>query len=280
MKTNFQQIKLVLSNDFFLTPKKIVPLITIIFLAIFWFFTLRGFNASYGDFDGLAKGIENESQTRGFFLWLFDVDEERLRAAPSAFLFLFTIFSLWTTHYFIILITSDQTASEVGNRYFRYLVTRCGRTELFLGRLLSALLLTIFIIVLICLAALLTFSLIDRQISWGSAFFVLQTGCWVFLHCIPFVCLCSMVSAWSGSVGISMLCSMSLAFLLPKFFTLIELQWSEVEGIESMRFFFPGSVSNSILSGNGNSLTVIVPLLYAIAFASIGCSIFRRREFP
>jgi hypothetical protein len=25
---------------------------------------------------------------------------------------------------------------------------------------------------------------------------------------------------------------------------------------------------------------VIVPLLYAIAFASIGCSIFRRREFP
>ena len=176
--------------------------------------------------------------------------------------------------------TSDQTASEIGNRYFRYLITRCGRTEIFLGRLLSALTISLIAISLTGIAAFCVDCYLNGTTSFDSVLFVIKTCFWVFWFCLPFVCLCSMISAWSGSVATSMLCSMSLAFLLPKVFNAHRIKMEKSRGNQRPQGIFPANFTHSVLLENAHASSVIVPLIYAALFVWIGCFIFRRREFP
>jgi ABC-type transport system involved in multi-copper enzyme maturation permease subunit len=244
-----------------------------------WGFAFKGLI----ELDGYLKGANSE---KGLFLdfltWILGLEPREFERFEKTGIFFvsFGILSLLTTHFFVIIMTSDQTASEIGNRYFRYLVTRCGRTEIFMGRLLSALTISLAAIALTGIAAFGADCYLNGTTSFDSVLFVINTCFWVFLFCLPFVCLCSMISAWSGSVATSMLCSMSLAFLLPKVFNVIELKWKKVEGIKDIREYFPGNFTHSVLLDNANASNVIVPLVYSAVFVWIGCSIFGRREFP
>ena len=168
--------------------------------------------------------------------------------------------------------TSDQTASEIGNRYFRYLITRCGRTEIFLGRLLSALTLSLIAISLTGIGAFCVDCYLNGTTSLDSLLFVIKTCFWVFWFCLPFVCLCSMISAWSGSVATSMLCSMSLAFLLPKVFNAIELKWKKVEGIKDLREYFPANFTHSVLLKTHMPVALSFPLFMPPCSFGLGVS--------
>lgn len=280
MDKSVSQIRTVFLNELVFTPRKIAVTVTFVFFCLLWGFALKGLI----ELDEFLKeeNSENGGLFLGFLMWVLDLDPKQWIEVEKTGVFFvsFGILSLLTTHYFVIIMTSDQTASEIGNRYFRYLVTRCGRTEIFVGRLLSALTISFAAIALTGIAAFGADCYLNGKTSFDSVLFVINTCFWVFLFCLPFVSLCSMISAWSGSVATSMLCSMSLAFLLPKVFNVIELKWKEVEGIKDIRDYFPGNFNHSVLLDNANAINVIVPLVYAAAFAWIGCSIFKRREFP
>jgi len=279
MDKSFSQIRTVFLNELAFTPRKIAVSVTFVFFCLLWGFTFKGLI----ELDGYLKGANSE---KGLFLdfltWILGLEPREFERFEKTGIFFvsFGILSLLTTHFFVIIMTSDQTASEIGNRYFRYLVTRCGRTEIFMGRLLSALTISLAAIALTGIAAFGADCYLNGTTSFDSVLFVIKTCFWVFLFCLPFVCLCSMISAWSGSVATSMLCSMSLAFLLPKVFNVIELKWKKVEGIKDIREYFPGNFTHSVLLDNANASNVIVPLVYSAVFVWIGCSIFRRREFP
>jgi len=274
MEFNFRQTKVVALHDLASAFRRVAVILTLVFLATFWYFVFKAFN------DGVVEAIDQGEEVSVFFFWLFDeIDQGQVTAAPSTFLFLYSLVAFLTTHFFVISMTSDQTASDIGNRYFRYLVTRCGRTELFIGRLISVLVITFLTIALGGIAALLTIGYVDGEITYDSILFSFQTGFWLFLLCLPYVSICAMISAWSGSVAISMLCTTSVAFALPKLFDFVELKWKHVEWIESLRTFFPGGVTDSVLGGNASAITAIVPLLYLVVFGWIGCRIFKTREF-
>ena len=279
MDKSFSQIKTVFLNELAFTPRKIAVSVTFVFFCLLWGFAFKGLI----ELDEYLKEANSEEGLfLGFLTWILGLEPRELEQFEKTGVFLvsFGILSLLTTHYFVIIMTSDQTASEIGNRYFRYLVTRCGRTEIFMGRLLSALTISLAAIALTGIAAFGADCYLNGTASFDSVLFVIKTCFWVFLFCLPFVCLCSMISAWSGSVATSMLCSMSLAFLLPKVFNVIELKWKKVEGIKDIREYFPGNFTHSVLLDNANASNVIVPLVYSAVFVWIGCSIFRRREFP
>ena len=279
MDKSFSQIKTVFLNELAFTPRKIAVSVTFVFFCLLWGFAFKGLI----ELDEYLKEANSEEGLfLGFLTWILGLEPRELEQFEKTGVFLvsFGILSLLTTHYFVIIMTSDQTASEIGNRYFRYLVTRCGRTEIFMGRLLSALTISLAAIALTGIAAFGADCYLNGTASFDSVLFVIKTCFWVFLFCLPFVCLCSMISAWSGSVATSMLCSMSLAFLLPKVFNIIELKWKKVEGIKDIREYFPGNFTHSVLLENANASNVIVPLVYAAVFVWIGCFIFRRREFP
>tara|TARA_Y100001934_G_scaffold240047_1_gene294100 strand:- start:8201 stop:9028 length:828 start_codon:yes stop_codon:yes gene_type:complete len=275
MGLNLQQVRIVLFRDLALIPRNVTVVLTLVFYLIFWCFVLKGFH------DGLVEEIEKGELASTFFLWFFDeIAPGQLLIAPSTTLFLYQLLALMTTHYFVIMMTSDQTASDIGNRYFRYLATRCGRTELYLGRLLSVTCIALGTISLACLAALCTAASIDGAITSEAIGFTGRTILWLSLVSLPFVSLGAMMAAWTGSMAITMLTSSAVAFLVPQLFKYIELAWRKVEGVETWRTFFPGGGTNAILSGQVTTSTILVPLLYTLLFAWIGCLIFRRREFP
>ena len=279
MDKSFSQIRTVFLNELAFTPRKIAVSVTFVFFCLLWGFALKGL-IELDEF--LKEDHSDKGLFLGFLMWVLDLEPREFERFEKTGIFFvsFGILSLLTTHFFVIIMTSDQTASEIGNRYFRYLVTRCGRTEIFMGRLLSALTISLAAIALTGIAAFGADCYLNGTTSFDSVLFVIKTCFWVFLFCLPFVCLCSMISAWSGSVATSMLCSMSLAFLLPKVFNVIELKWKKVEGIKDIREYFPGNFTHSVLLDNANASNVIVPLVYSAVFVWIGCSIFRRREFP
>jgi hypothetical protein len=278
MDKSFSQIKTIFYNELAFTPRKIAVSVTFVFFCLLWGFAFKGLI----ELDSFLKEDNSEKGLfLGFLMWVLDLDPLEWGEVEKTGVFFvsYGLLSLLTTHYFVIIMTSDQTASDIGNRYFRYLVTRCGRTEIFLGRLLSSLTVSFLAIALTGIAAFGVDWYLNGKTSFDSVLFVINTGFWVFLFCLPFMCLCSMISAWSGSVAASMLCSMSLAFLLPKVFNVIELKWKKVEGIKDIREYFPGNFTHSVLLDNANASNIIVPLVYAAVFTWIGCSIFRRREF-
>ena len=271
---DFRQTRVVVLHDLASAYRRVAVILTLAFFGFFWYFVLKWFN------EGIISAIEEHEEFSFIFFWFFEeIDPDQLSLAPSTFLFLYSFVAFQTTHLFVIIMTSDQTASDIGNRYFRYLVTRCGRTELFTGRLISVLIITLLTITLGGIAALLTIGFADGELSSKSISFSLRTALWLFLLCLPFVSLSAMISAWSGSVAISMLCTSAIALVFPKIFDLIELKWKHMDGIEHLRSFFPGGVTDSVLGGNANSLTVIVPIAYLVVFGWIGCWLFRTREF-
>jgi hypothetical protein len=275
MGLNLRQIGIVFLRDLAMAPRNVAIVLTLVFYVIFWYFALKGFH------DGLVEEIEKGEVASAFFLWFFDeVAPGQLAIAPSTSLFLYSLLALLTTHYFVIVITSDQTASDVSNRYFRYLATRCGRTELYLGRLLSVIFIMLVTISLAGIASLLTAGSIDGGITSEGISFAIKTWLWLALVSLPFVAIGAMMSAWTGSVALSMLTSSSIAFLVPQVFDYVELVWKRVEGVESWRSYFPGGATNAILGGEVTSMTALIPLLYTIFFAWLGCIIFNRREFP
>ena len=280
MDKSFSQIKTVFLNELAFTPRKIAVSVTFVFFCLLWGFAFKGLI----ELDEFIKTDNSEKSGLflGFLMWFLDIDPTQwLEFQKNGVFFIsFGILSLLTTHYFVIIMTSDQTASEIGNRYFRYLITRCGRTEIFLGRLLASLTLGLVAITLTGITAWGVDCYLNQTTSIDSVFFVINTCFWVFWFCLPFVCLCSMISAWSGSVATSMLCSMSLAFLLPKVFNVIELRWKKVEGIKELREYFPGNFTHSVLLDHASISNLLVPLVYASLFVWVGLFIFKRREFP
>jgi len=275
MSLNFKQVRIVVVRDLAMAPRNVGVILASSFYAIFWGLALKGFH------DGLAEKVENDVIAGWTFNWFFDdVSREQLLQAPSANLFLYALFALLTTHLFVIAMASDQTASDIGNRYFRYLATRCGRTELYLGRMLSVVCFTLIAIALAGVASLISAGLIEGETTGESIAFIIETLLWLILVSLPFIALGAMMSAWTGSIGISMMTSFAVAFLVPKVFNYVELAWRKVDGIESLRSYFPSGGVKAILADNATVATILVPLLYTLLFAWIGCQIFKRREFP
>ena len=137
MDKSFSQIRTVFLNELAFTPRKIAVSVTFVFFCLLWGFAFKGLI----ELDEFIKTDNSEKSGLflGFLMWVLDIDPTQWVEFQKngVFFISFGILSLLTTHYFVIIMTSDQTASEIGNRYFRYLITRCGRTEIFLGRLLA-----------------------------------------------------------------------------------------------------------------------------------------------
>ena len=271
---NTCQIRSVVCNDLGSHYRRVAVILTLVFFVLFWFLVFKSLN------DGVVRAFEEKKEISLLFFWLFEVNPDQLCEAPSTFLFLYSVVALLSTHFFVIFMTSDQTASEIGNRYLRYLVTRCGRIELFLGRLISSLLIAGTLICACSLGAVIAMVANHSHFSLDAIIFIFSTSLWLFLSSIPFVSLSAFISAVGGSVALTMLCTSSLAFLLPKAFDFIEIKWSQSEWVFKLRTFFPGGVSNAVLGGDAGALTIFVSLLYLLIFGWMGCKVFETRELP
>jgi hypothetical protein len=148
---------------------------------------------------GEGKLTSLESFT--FFTWLLDnhATAQNLLILNPASLSIVFIILLGFTPLFAIFCSNDQLASDTGRKTFRYLLTRCNRLELFLGRFLSSFLLytlALFIVMLnACWISLAidSFSIVEI-LTYTAQIFLLM-----LLYALPFIAYVAIISAFMSS---------------------------------------------------------------------------------
>ncbi len=129
---NWQRTALLLRFDLYYSLTRLRGWIFLIPFSLWWFLIFYQINKGVTDILQSQEGIMATSAIYGTdgALNLF-IDNP-----PSVSLFY--LISLTTIPFFIVLASYDQFSSDLGSGFFRFLIARCKRMEIFLARFLSA----------------------------------------------------------------------------------------------------------------------------------------------
>lgn len=240
--------------------------------SLFWYLVLKRF------YDGAANWIQSSD-----FLMLastkFDMEIishlfVELPPSMSAFF----ILALYTTPFFTMLAANDLFASDLGSGYFRFLITRCQRSEIFLARCLSSLMI-ITICLLICGAAA---ALIATFVEGYPA---TQTGGYFFkiisiliIYSIPFIAGMAVLSAMLNSaIAVMLLACAGYTMIL------IGIYIAEAAFDEPVMFFYllPSGIKKDLISMNSSDMLIalVSTPAYTLILACTAWFLFKRRNF-
>jgi len=244
----------------------------VLFLIIYgtlWFWLLWKLSG------GWAANLATE-QGIAFMSWLFDpvlARELFAEQAPTLSLFfllfmaLIPVFTLWGA--------GDQTATDIGTRHLRFLIPRCGRNEIYLGRFIGSLLfmtLVHAVIVGVGVAVALMTDTHAGTVAYGARILLVT-----FLYTLPYIALMSLYGAMLGSAAAAILTAIATYTVVAIAGSLMAMHWKEAEYIG---YLFPSPMKGDLLTGHGTSFTLALAALvaYAAAYFALGWYIFQRRD--
>lgn len=238
---------------------------------LFWYFVVKRFAEGNGDLIQssliamlLATGHDVELVT-----YLFSKPSEL-----SSFL----VLALYFTPLFALLAGNDMYASDLGQGFFRFLITRCQRLELFLARFLSIFLLAS---VLTCLAGLaLALSLsANGEYSFAEIYPYLF---WILLTLIVY-----MASFLAYMAIISCLMSSAIATLLVAMVSYtclligISIANAYVNDSGIFSYLLPSGLKTDLIAVDTHDLTLALACLpaYCLIFGILAWLRFKSRNF-
>lgn len=235
----------------------------------FWLFSLLA--------DGEARALG--TREAGLVLnWLFDarftqtlfVDRD---PTLSAVFFL----ALGSAPLFVIIAASDQTATDIGTRYMRFLLPCCQRHEIFVARFISAFILVCFAWALICAGAVIL-TAIAGTMRASSIPYAIQIYISLCLYSLPIIGLMSFFAAAIASTGLAMLAGVSAYMILAA------LGWYanafKNDSIGWFAYILPSAFKSHLLGIGGKSAfsAFIAMPIYTAIFTALGWFTFSRRD--
>jgi len=172
----------------------------------------------------------------------------------------------------------NQTSGDIGNRGLRYLLLRTDRANIYFGRLLATVILTVVVQVFAVLAIALYIGL-KLQIYGGMDMFVwsLQGLFALIAISLPYVALCAWFSAANDSPMVSLvICTLVIGGVVLA--ALVAAQaW---EPAYAIRYLLPWGIQNRLLAPGMGAvlLTAGGCLIYTAVFAWLGARKFQRRD--
>jgi hypothetical protein len=269
---NWRRVALILQFDLRHAVFRVRGLLFIIPFAMLWYPILRNFDHDVSAWFRGREGIMVAAT-------LFDVDvAAALFIDHPPLLSAFFLVALASAPFFVILAAHDQVASDLGSGYFRFLSIRCTRFEIFLGRLLGALVLLSCAYGVVGIAAAALSMLADGTPAGAAFLYLLQIMLTVFLYIAPLVAYAALVSA---------LCSSALAALLlgmAGYAALLILMWAG-NGLFTdhapFSYLLPSGIKNHLFGVDALRSTLAAACLpvYALAYGWCGWKIFGMRNF-
>jgi len=172
----------------------------------------------------------------------------------------------------------NQTSGDIGSRGLRYLLLRTERANIFYGRLLATMLLTVLVqAALMAIIALYLALKVRVYGGWDVAAWSLHGLLALAVLSLPYVAVCAWISASTESTMASLvLCELAIGGVLLAAFIGARL-W---EPAYALRYALPWGVQNELLSPSAATvaLTVGACLLYALVFTWLGARVFDRRD--
>lgn len=200
---------------------------------------------------------------------LFVDNPPTLSAFYVLVLTLLPIFVLWGS--------GDQTASDIGNRHLRFLIPRCGRFEIYVGRFIGAVIfISIFHLIIVAIAAIIS-SFADPNGAAAAFGFGVRVAFVVLLYALPFVALMSLVGALTGSAPVAVLAAISAYAIIAVFANLLSMSWPQAGWLG---YLLPTPLRTRLWTGDTGTMFAagLGLLAYTAAYFSVGWWIFRRRD--
>ncbi len=208
-------------NDIVYSVTHLKGLIFLLPFFLFWLWTLSKLQ------QGAAAWLE---QPEGLALaaWLFNPEQ-----AMSLFnqhpptLSVYLLIGLYTVPVFAILASANQLASDAGRGYFRFLLSRVTRQEIFFGRFLSAFLIVCFGLMVVGIVVTQISLMVDQRPAADIVSYAVHVNFVMLLYALPFVLLMTLLSSVFSS-GKACLFTAFLIFVAIKVAGIvIRYQWPE-----------------------------------------------------
>lgn len=197
------------------------------------------------------------------------------RPAMLSAIFLVMIFIL---PFLVALGAFNQFSGDIGSRGLRYHLLRTERPNIFFGRFLGTALFSILIMVFLLLVIILYIGFKLHVYAWPDLFTWGLRGLIAFaLVCLPYVALCSWMSASMDSPFLSLIFCNLIVGVVPLFSKIGSLTW---EPASNVKYVLPWGIHNYLLHHN---LLVVLGaaaacLGYTALFLFLGHRHFQKRD--
>ncbi len=265
-------LKKIISHDLFYALRSPRGILFLVFFAVFWLWIF----SKFGQIDTQWLKDPNSS----FMLsWLFDhKTAQALFTDRHPGFSVFYLIAINTAPFFVLFAASDQTANDIGSKYLRFLLPRCNRGEIYLGRFLGCVLLVWAAYFIVSIIALFWVVLVNGA-DFGSVFI---DWMWVVLslslYVLPFIALMSLCSALVGSAGLSALLGLGFYFIITVIVSVLGFQSGQLADIVAL--ILPNATKSWLLQFNGWLLlkAAIVSVIYIVIYGWLGWWLFSRRD--
>jgi hypothetical protein len=265
-----RHIGVLIRHDLRYTLSSARGLLFLVFFALFWSWIFWKLGAGWAERLGTAQA--------GFLVsWLFDSSIASLLQARPVTLVAYFVVAATATPLFGMLASCDQTATDLGTRHIRFLIPRVGRAEIFVARLVGAVILMSVAQLLAGMAATIVAIVVHGgQTSTASivAYGAQVTGV-LIVYSLPIVALMSLVSAGMASVGLALLVGVG------GYAVLLAVAWPlSGTAATAASFLVPSGLKPYLLRTElGPVLAACAGALgYAALYALLGWQVFRTRD--
>lgn len=269
---NWQRIWLMVVYDLRWTVFRRKGLVFLLPFTVFWYLVLRRF------YQGIASWIQSSG--------ILDIASAHYDAQTIETMFVthspsmsaFFIIAVYTTPFFALLAANDMFAADLGRGYFRFLITRCHRLEIFLARYLASFILTSVAILAVGLIATLIAIYIEDYPLKQTLPYYIQICFILCLYMTPFLALMAIISTIVDSAIAALLLGVAsyTAILIT-----IAIASAAYPDVQLFVYLLPSGMKNDLFSHNTTSLAITLLTLpaYTFLFAVLAWTVFRRRNF-
>ncbi len=263
-----QRIRILAQFDLCHSIFRLKGLVFLIPVLFFWYWILKLLLDN-----GARHLVSTESLMITSYLFNPEIAKTLLILHPPS-LSVYFIVALATTPFFVMLAGNDMLASDAGRQAFRYLLIRCTRAEIFLGRFISSYCLVSGTFIFIGILATLISLHNDNHASIETLEYALQVILLVLLYILPFVAYMSVISAFMSSALSALLAGAFVYVLL----MIIDAYLNRYLPVDIS--LVPSGIKDNLYNIKPDDLSTALTgiLAYMMIYASLGWLIFRRRN--
>lgn len=181
---------------------------------------------------------------------------------------LIPIFTMWGA--------GDQTATDIGTRHLRFLIPRCGRGEIFVGRFIGAFAFMGIVHLALAGIGMMIAMAVDAQtgevITYGIRVILAM-----FIYTLPYVALMAFCGALTGSAAVAILTAISAYAVVGISTSVLSIK---MENADWIGYVFPSALKQPLLTGNTGEFTIAMLAIgvYTVVYLALGWQVFRRRD--
>ncbi len=267
-----QMIRKLIVQDLYYALRSARGVLFLVFFSVFWLWVFSKFGKINTQWLSNPDGAMMLS-------WLFDQ-----KTAQALFVdrhpgfSLFYLVAINTAPLFVLFAASDQTANDIGSKYLRFLLPRCQRIEIYLGRFLGCVLLVWAAYIAVSVVAALWVVLFNNA-NLGE---IIVEWLWVVIslmvYVLPFIAFMSLCSALVGSAGLSALLGLGSYLIVVIIIGILGFRWQGAADL--VAWVLPNAIKPWVLLMDVWQLikAALVGFIYILVYGWLGWIMFSRRD--